>query len=152
MWPFRFAMHRKRGLRMMVVSLLSTSPKNGVEIMDGIEAMTRGWWRPSPGSIYPLLERMSGEGTIKKRADGKYELTPKANAELEVSFGPNFRRPRTLEEVIGEVHSFVSYLEDLNASGKSDLSPHLVRVRELGERLVNLAKSEGSAGETQTQE
>ena len=59
-------MHRKRGLRMLIISMLSSSPKNGVEIMNEIEAATRGWWRPSPGTIYPLLGRLENEGLIKK--------------------------------------------------------------------------------------
>lgn len=146
MWPFRFAMHRKRGLRMMVVSLLSSSPKNGVEIMDGIEAMTRGWWRPSPGSIYPLLERMKSEGTVRKRDDGKYELTAKANVELEVSFGPRFRRPQTLEDMLNEINGFVSYMEDLRSTGKQELKPHLTKIEGLAKRLLELTrKDEGKA-------
>jgi len=139
MWPFRFAMHRKRGLRMMVVSLLSASPKNGVEIMDGVEAMTRGWWRPSPGSIYPLLDKMSKEGTVKKREDGRYELTPKAEVELEVSFGPRFRRPQTMDDMVTEMSSLVSYMEDVRRSSARELEPHLDRLRGLSKRLSDLS-------------
>ena len=118
---------------MMVVSLLSTSPKNGVEIMDGIEVMTRGWWRPSPGSVYPLLERMDEEGTIKKRSDGRYELTAKANAELEASFGAIGRSPKTGEEAVGEIQNLLSYLEDL-----ARLDP--ASVRGLNDRIATLSK------------
>ena len=132
-------MHGKRGLRMMVVSLLSTSPKNGVEIMDGVEAVTRGWWRPSPGSIYPLLDKMSKEGTIKRREDGKYELTPKAKVELEVSFGPRFRRPQTVDEMVTEMGSFVSYMEDVKGTSAKELEPHVNKLRELARRLSDLA-------------
>lgn len=149
MWPFRFAMHGKRGLRMMVVSLLSTSPKNGVEIMDGVEAMTRGWWRPSPGSIYPLLEKMSKEGTVRKRADGRYELTPKANVELEVSFGPRYRRPQTMDDMVTEMHGYVSYMEEMKGFGGKELGPHRDRLRELAKRLSVLAgESEGKNSES----
>jgi len=125
---------------MMVVSLLSASPKNGVEIMDGVEAMTRGWWRPSPGSIYPLLEKMKEEGTIKKREDGRYELTPKANAELEVSFGPRFRGTRSPEEVVGDLQSMVSFAEDLARVKPDELGPQKGKLRELARRLDELAK------------
>jgi len=118
---------------MMVVSLLSSSPKNGVEIMDGIEAMTRGWWRPSPGSIYPLLERMAAEGTIKKRDDGRYELTPKANAELEISFGTMSHGPRTSGEALAEMQNMATFLED-----KARTSPDEIRL--LKEKLKALAK------------
>ncbi|MDA4125991.1 MAG: PadR family transcriptional regulator, partial [Thaumarchaeota archaeon] len=100
MWPFRFAMHGRRGLRMMVVSLLSTSPKNGVEIMDGVESMTRGWWRPTAGSVYPLLDKMVKEGTVNKLPDGRYELTPNARNEFDVSFAPRPKRPQTMDDMV----------------------------------------------------
>ncbi len=140
MWPFRFAMHRKRGLRMMVVSLLSSSPKNGVEIMDGIEAMTRGWWRPSPGSVYPLLERMDGEGTIRKRNDGRYELTAKANAELEVSFGTISRSPRSGEDAVLEMQNLLSYLEDLAKLSPAEVKNQSDKLKLLARRLDELAR------------
>ncbi len=143
MWPFRFAMHRKRGLRMMVVSLLSSSPKNGVEIMDGIEAITRGWWRPSPGSVYPLLERMEGEGTLRKRNDGRYELTPKANAELEVSFGTLSRTPRTGSDAIEEIQSLVSFIEDVARTKPTELRAERERLADIAKRLETLANQPG---------
>jgi len=144
-------MHRKRGLRMMVVSLLSGSPKNGVELMDGVEALTRGWWRPSPGSIYPLLERMTAEGTLNKRADGRYELTPKANVELEVSFGPRFRRPRTTTEVVEEIGSLVSYMEDLYSSDRAEFDGQKERIRALGKKLRELAGEAAEPGDPHNQ-
>ena len=133
-------MHGKRGLRMMVVSLLSSSPKNGVELIDGVEAMTRGWWRPSPGSVYPLLERMAQEGTIRKRDDGRYELTAKANAELEVSFGPRFRSPRTGEQAVLELQSLTSLVEDLLKAKPEELNLQKEKLRDLAMRLEELAK------------
>ena len=132
-------MHRKRGLRMMVVSSLSSSPKNGVELMDGIEAITRGWWRPSPGSVYPLLERMESEGTIRKRDDGRYELTAKANAELEASFGAMSHAPRTSAEVVAEIESLVSFAEDLNMTEPQKMEPLKEKLKALGKRLDELA-------------
>ncbi len=133
---------------MMVVALLQASPKNGVETMDGIEAMTRGWWRPSPGSVYPLLEQLEGEGLVRKRDDGRYELTAKAEVELEVSFGTKFRKPQSVDEMMNEMHGFVSYFEDLSSSGKPGLEPHRDRIRGLAKRLSDLVRKEESETET----
>jgi len=149
MWPFRFAMHRKRGLRMIIVSLLSSSPKNGMEIMDGVEAMTRGWWRPTPGSIYPLLSKMTEEGTLKKREDGRYELTTKAKKELESSFGPRFRRSLTTDETVDEIQNLVSYLEDVKRHADNQLEPHVSMLKGLAKRLSDLV-SEGEPTEDET--
>jgi DNA-binding PadR family transcriptional regulator len=134
-------MHKKRGLRTMVVSQLSSAPKNGAELMNGIEAATRGWWRPTPGSIYPLLTRMVDEGTLKKRSDGKYELTPEARREVEVSFGAPSGGHRTIEGSVSEIHNLVSYIEDANRLGNEQVHSQKDKLKELAKRLTDLAEA-----------
>jgi DNA-binding PadR family transcriptional regulator len=140
MWPFRWMMHRKRGLRMAVVSMLSSSPKNGMELMDEMERMTQGWWRPSPGSVYPLLEQLTNEGMIRKREDGRYELTEKASEEMEWSFGPSFRKQPSMDEMINEISGFVSYLEETNRTDRAKTAVYSQKMKELAERLSSLAQ------------
>jgi DNA-binding PadR family transcriptional regulator len=41
-------------LRFLVLKMLSEKPMSGMEIIEEIETQT-GSWKPSPGSIYPLL-------------------------------------------------------------------------------------------------
>jgi DNA-binding PadR family transcriptional regulator len=143
MWPFRFAMHKRRGLRNMVVYLLSSSPKNGVELMDGVEAITRGWWRPTAGSIYPLLEKMAEEGTIRKKPDdGRYELTARAKNEANVTFGPSFRKPHSVDDMLSEMNSFVSNMEDLKSTRRENLEPHGDKMKSLARRLLDLVRDE----------
>ena len=132
-------MHRKRGLRMAVVSMLSGSPKNGAELMNEIESMTQGWWRPSPGSIYPLLEQLTSEGMIRKRDDGRYELTDKASEELEWSFGPGFRKRPSHDDMVGEISGFVSYMEDLKRTDPEAASKYSQKMKELSDRLAALS-------------
>ena len=143
MWPFRWMMHRKRGLRMAIVTMLASSPKNGVELMDEIEKMTQGWWRPSPGSVYPVLEQLAGDGMVKKRDDGRYELTEKASEEMEWSFGPGFggRRQRSMEEMFDEVSGLVSYMEDLSKADPAKLKEHRGELQALSDRISKLLKS-----------
>ncbi len=114
--------------------------------MDGIESMTRGWWRPSPGSIYPLLDHLTEDKLVKKRDDGRYELTKNANEGLEASFGPRFRKPQTVDSTMDEMNGFVSYFEDLSRSRSSELFPHLARLKALAKRLSALA----GEGESET--
>lgn len=142
MWPFRFAMHKRRGLRNMVVYLLSSSPKNGVELMDGVEAMTRGWWRPTPGSIYPLLKDMTDHGVVIKREDGRYELTPHGKRSLEDSFGPPRRQPQSMDDMVGQIQSFLSCMEDMKGARKERLDPLRGKFKELAKRFADLAEGE----------
>ena len=139
MWPFRFAQRRKRGLPNMVIYLLSSSPKNGMEIMDGVESITRGWWRPTPGSIYPLLKEMSDQGIVKKREDRKYELTSRGRSQSEGFFGSHRHRPRTMDDMVDEMHGFVSYMEDAKGIDRNNLEQHLGKLRSLAKRLTELA-------------
>jgi DNA-binding PadR family transcriptional regulator len=134
-------MHQKRGLRMLVLSMLSASPKNGVEIMDEIEGATRGWWRPSPGSVYPVLEQLASEGLVKKREDGRYELTKKGESEFG-EWGPfagRSKRSLSVDDMLGEMASYVSYFEELKASKQSrQIDDRAAKIKELIERLSRM--------------
>ena len=131
-------MHRKRGLRGWIVSILASAPKNGAEIMDEIETMTQGWWRPSPGSVYPLLEQMTQDDLLRKRDDGRYELSPKAKEEIEWPFGMPGRKAQTVDDMVNEITGFVSYLEDLNRSDRSKLTPFREKIKNVADRLAAL--------------
>jgi DNA-binding PadR family transcriptional regulator len=126
---------------MAIVTMLAASPKNGVELIDEMERMTQGWWRPSPGSVYPVLEQLTREGMIKKRDDGRYELTEKASEEMEWSFGPSFgKRQRSWEEMFNEVSGLVSYMEETVRSDPSKLDEHRKELQELADRLSSMLK------------
>ncbi|MDX1534425.1 MAG: PadR family transcriptional regulator [Thermoplasmata archaeon] len=141
MFPFPWLMRKRRGLRMWIVSLLSSSPKNGAELMKEIESSTRGWWRPSPGSVYPLLEQLSKEGLIERREDGRYELTEKTTARLESSFWPAARRPMNVDEMVAEIEGYVSYFEDLNRSDRTEIASQEERLKDLEKRIAALARA-----------
>jgi len=119
--------------------IVSNQPMNGVEIMDTMESTSRGWWRPSPGSVYPMLEQLSKEGLVKRReSDGKYEITPQGREEAE---WPNRMRgtgPRSVEGMLAEMSSNISYLEDLARSQKPELLQNSKLIRELANRLTKL--------------
>ena len=131
---------RKGGLRTWVLSLLQQEPRNGAEIMNQIEIATQGWWRPSPGSVYPLLEEMQKEGNISKREDGKYEITEKGKQEFEWPWGTPRRQPHTMDEVISEITGYVSYLEDLAKTDKENVAQHAENIKNLQLRLSKLGE------------
>src|SRR5437870_13872876 len=124
--------HRgQRGLRHWIIAILRRSPKNGAEIMDEIEGMTQGWWRPSPGSVYPLLDGMVTDELIKKMDDGLYELTETTRRESEWPFGPGFMNPfgpsfggsRILEVMFNGITGSDSNFEALTRTDKENLQP-----------------------------
>ena len=53
-------------LRYQLLKKLSEEPKSGSEIMSELENETNGYWKPSPGSIYPLLTWLQEQRYIKE--------------------------------------------------------------------------------------
>jgi len=138
---FGFGMFgKRRGLRQWILMALQREPKNGAELMDSIESMSQGWWRPSPGSVYPVLEELATEGVIRRREDGRYELTSKGHDSSDWVAGWLGGRPRTPKEIVDEVTSYVAYLEDLARSEKSGFAAERLRLGKLAQRLQELAR------------
>lgn len=144
MFPFGWKMHRRRGLRGWVLAILAASPKNGVEIMNAIEEMSQGWWKPSPGSIYPLLQDLEKDGLIRKVND-RYELTDEAKHEMEGFPGMPWSRPKNPEDLVGEMSSYVSYLEDLKRSDASKFTAQRQKLQSIADRLNALVREGGES-------
>ena len=166
------AMEEFGGLRSRILYALNEGPKNGVEIMDAIQDMhrmrdmrdsLRHWpghhspghhgmdmressvWRPSPGSVYPMLNKMAATGLINKKDDGRYELTPmgrEAFSRIFGQFGDSAERgPYSVENVLREMDGYASYLEDIK---KEKLIPHAEKLDAIVEKLARVRESLGT--------
>lgn len=87
-WTKHMAAVPKGFLRYNVLRLLNEKPMSGSEIMNEIEKRTRGHWKPSPGSIYPLLAWLQDKGYSKEIPEQepgikRYLLTDHGKAILE---------------------------------------------------------------------
>ena len=73
------AMVPKGFIRYHVLEALSEKPMSGSELMEEIENQTGGFWKPSPGSIYPLLAWLQDNSYVKELPSEnglkRYELT-----------------------------------------------------------------------------
>lgn len=72
-------------LQYLSLKLIQREPLSGSEIMERMEEYTD--WRPSPGSIYPMLARLQETGLITPYNDADHELkrfqiTEKGTTEL----------------------------------------------------------------------
>jgi DNA-binding HxlR family transcriptional regulator len=68
----------KGNVRGLLLAALLDGPAHGYELMRRLEGQAGGRWRPSPGSVYPLLQVLEDEGLVRGRdSDGRkvYELT-----------------------------------------------------------------------------
>ena len=98
-WMRRTAGAPRGLLRFFVLKLLIEKSLSGAEIVAEIEKETGGRWKPSSGSIYPLLAWLQDKGYTKElpREEGglkRYKLTEKGESffEEQVRFGERLRK------------------------------------------------------------
>ena len=141
MLNFDWTKRTHKGLRRWILYIVRDSPKSGVEIMDIMEANLQGWWRPSPGSIYPLLKNMVAEGVLSRSHEDKYSLTAAGKEEVDRPwpwFDKGASQPRTVEGAIEVISSYTSYLEDLARAKDKEIPSNMKSFKELGDRLARL--------------
>src|SRR3954467_13397954 len=77
-WGQRGGRARRGDVRAALLLLLAESPQNGYQLIQEIERRTDGFWKPSPGSVYPALQQLEDEELVHAvEFEGKraYELT-----------------------------------------------------------------------------
>jgi len=87
-WMRHTAAVPKGFLRFQVLELLNEKPLSGSELINEIAKRTNGHWKPSPGSIYPLLAWLQDNGyltemPIEEGGIKRYKLTEKGKKLLE---------------------------------------------------------------------
>jgi DNA-binding PadR family transcriptional regulator len=77
---------RRGDVRAAVLLLLAETPRNGYQIIQELDERSHGAWRPSPGSVYPVLQQLEDEGlVVSTTADvGRlYRITEAGTAYIE---------------------------------------------------------------------
>ena len=91
-------------LKFVILRLISERPMHGYEVMKALEEESKGYYRPSPGSVYPTLQMLDDEGYVTvEEQDGKkvYTITDAGVAYL----GDN-------EDVVDDVFERVEHFTD----------------------------------------
>ena len=61
---------RERGdVRAAILLLLAEQPRHGYEILTELADRSDGQWQPSPGSVYPVLKKLSRDGLVMPTMD-----------------------------------------------------------------------------------
>lgn len=102
-------------LRFYVIWLLSNKPMNGSDIMEEIAEQTKGRWKPSPGTIYPLLRSLAQEEFLSKEKDGRYYITDKGRNENDMlGIGKSLiesQKSRRIGHTLEQIESLADNLE-----------------------------------------
>ena len=128
----------KSQLKAIVLKKISHEPISGYLIMKGIETDTNGY-KPSTGSIYPLLESMLIDNLVTVSKDGRrklYKITQKGIEELhllmqdkEAALDAMLKHMRVCENIFGQENTKLSKkikavldtaTKQLEAIGKND--------------------------------
>lgn len=91
-------------LKFVILRLISKCPMHGYEVMKALEKESKGYYRPSPGSVYPTLQMLEDEGYVTvEEQEGKkiYTITDEGTAYL----GEN-------EDVVDDVFDRVEHFTD----------------------------------------
>lgn len=126
--------HKRGDIRFALLGLLAEQPRHGYELIKELERRYAGFYRPSPGSVYPTLQLLEEEGFLtSEQVDGKrvYTITAagqealtahQANGSSQQGF-----RPETAGVDLGELRSSVSALVDVVMQAARHGSPTQVR-------------------------
>ena len=74
----------------LVLSVLREKPMHGYEIMKALEERFHGFYKPSPGSLYPALRSLLGKGYVTVTGGERrktYRITAKGQAYLDARHG-----------------------------------------------------------------
>ena len=91
----------KGDLKYVILDLLQERPAHGYELIRALEEHFRGFYSPSPGSVYPTLQLLEDLGYVSAaRQDGKkvYSITDEGRKFLQ----ENRRSVQDIEDSAGE--------------------------------------------------
>jgi DNA-binding PadR family transcriptional regulator len=112
-------------LRLYLLKLLEESPRHGYDVIRLLEDRFMGLYAPSPGTIYPRLQRLEAEGLVTQSQEGGrkvYEITDLGRHELAS------RREELDEleaEISGSVHGLAREIRDEVRGSVRDLKQEL---------------------------
>jgi DNA-binding PadR family transcriptional regulator len=120
-------------LKFLVLKMISKKPMSGVEIVEEIEKQT-GSWKPSSGSIYPLLSSLHEKGFTK-------ELPVDELGIKRYSFTVEGKKFFEKQKAIGnEFFKKIEFLVPMLIGG-FDLENHSIRFPGSREHITKLIKS-----------
>jgi DNA-binding PadR family transcriptional regulator len=100
---------QKGYIRIAVLILLNKQPHHGYEMMKAVEERTQGFWRPTAGGVYPILQDLENSGYINgewetetKRKRKIYSITPEGKKVLEHTLAKESKLVSTMIDLFKE--------------------------------------------------
>jgi len=113
---------QKGYIRIAVLILLNKKPHHGYEMMKALDERTNGFWKPTAGGIYPILQDLEKSQYIKgewdcdtKRKRKTYAITSEGKRVLEHTLAKENRLFNTMADLLKEYMKDVLYI-DINST------------------------------------
>lgn len=65
---------KKGNLQFVILKMLKDESKHGYQIIKDLEAQFKGFYSPSPGSVYPILQMLEDRDFVSIAQDGKKKI------------------------------------------------------------------------------
>ncbi|WP_411912675.1 PadR family transcriptional regulator [Staphylococcus pettenkoferi] len=65
---------KKGNLQYVILKMLGDEPKHGYQIIKELEEQFKGFYSPSPGSVYPILQMLEDREFVSTARDGKKKV------------------------------------------------------------------------------
>ncbi len=143
-WDWKDEQRTPRGdIKYILLSLLAEQSRHGYDLIKELEARYGGFWKPSPGSVYPTLQLLEEGGyLISEQVEGKkvYTITETGRQLLAERGDPQDwmtrrNKPQQWMELGNAIADLGGIVMQVARSGNAD---HINRVRE----ILNRAKRE----------
>ncbi|MGI8501758.1 MAG: PadR family transcriptional regulator [Hassallia sp.] len=127
-------------IKYILLELLAEEPRHGYELIKELEARYGGFWKPSPGSVYPTLqlleeggyltfEQIEGRKVYTITETGRELLSERGDRLLSMDRGNRPQQLIELKEAIAQVGAAVMQVARNNNADK------VTRVREILNRV-----------------
>ncbi len=153
---------QKGYIRIAVLILLRKKPHHGYEIMKEVRERTLGFWKPTAGGVYPILQNLEklgyveGEWYVQKNRKRKtYKITEAGSAVLERALTKESQLAASMNDL------FKEYMKDVLGvevrSAQLPKMPNLLAMfleerKEKPEDTINVLKSKRAQIETMIKE
>ena len=112
-------------LRLYLLKLLDESPRHGYEVIRLLEDRFMGLYAPSPGTIYPRLQRLEAEGLVTQSQEGGRKVYQITDAGREELAGRQDELDELEAEISGSVHGLAREIRDEVRGTVQDLKQEL---------------------------
>jgi len=142
----------KGDFKMIVLSVLQKRPMHGYEVTRVIQEQSRGFYRPSAGSVYPALKALLNKGYVRVNDEERrkvYQITPAGKRFLQAqhsqiescmrafrdSFGPERALIMTEMQKTGKLIAMAA--KDITPEQAEELSKVFQEAREKMLRIIS---------------